>query len=75
MSKIKHIITSENRSTNVLNKGSDRIAFVVDKEVYIRNMYNNAKLEDNSLGIFIGKDNPIYDTIKKEIEKLIPVEE
>ena len=41
----------------VLNSLTDRIAFVVDKEVYIKNMYNNDKLEENSLGIFIGKNN------------------
>ena len=65
---INHIITTESRASNTLELGLDRIAFVVDKEVYIKNMYNNDKLEENSLGIFIGKNNPLYDTIKKIIE-------
>ena len=68
MPDINHIITTESRASNTLELGLDRIAFVVDKEVYIKNMYNNDKLEENSLGIFIGKNNPLYDTIKKIIE-------
>ena len=68
MPDINHIITTESRASNTLELGLDRIAYVVDKEVYIKNMYNNDKLEENSLGIFIGKNNPLYDTIKKIIE-------
>ena len=68
MPDINHIITTESRASNTLEIGLDRVAFVVDKEVYIKNMYNNDKLEENSLGIFIGKNNPLYDTIKKIIE-------
>ena len=68
MPDINHIITTESRASNTLELGLDRIAFIVDKEVYIKNMYNNDKLEENSLGIFIGKNNPLYDTIKKIIE-------
>ena len=68
MPDINHIITTESRASNTLELGLDRVAFVVDKEVYIKNMYNNDKLEENSLGIFIGKNNPLYDTIKKIIE-------
>ena len=65
---INHIITTESRASNTLELGLDRVAYIVDKEVYIKNMYNNDKLEENSLGIFIGKNNPLYDTIKKIIE-------
>lgn len=68
MPDINHIITTESRASNTLELGLDRIAYVVDKEVYIKNMYNNDKLEENSLGIFIGKNNSLYDTIKKIIE-------
>lgn len=68
MPDINHIITTESRASNTLELGLDRVAYVVDKEVYIKNMYNNDKLEENSLGIFIGKNNPLYDTIKKIIE-------
>lgn len=65
---INYIITTESRASNTLELGLDRVAYVVDKEVYIKNMYNNDKLEENSLGIFIGKNNLLYDTIKKIIE-------
>ena len=68
MPDINHIITTESRASNTLELGLDRVAFVVDKEVYIKNMYSNDKLEENSLGIFIGKNNLLYDTIKKIIE-------
>ena len=56
MPDINHIITTESRASNTLELGLDRVAYVVDKEVYIKNMYNNDKLEENSLGIFIGKN-------------------
>ena len=68
MPDINHIITTESRASNTLELGLDRVAYIVDKEVYIKNMYNNDKLEENSLGIFIGKNNLLYDTIKKIIE-------